>query len=100
MFTKSGPFSALCLRRNASKATRENYGGVIKIHSFFISQHSGLPKFCQFGKRQAPKNPEESSNEILKILGMRPISIKKHEWIFANILPISITKHEMAFWNS
>ena len=52
---------------------------------------------CQFGKRRAPKNPKESSNEISKIMDMKPRSIKKHEWNVANMVPISITKHNMFF---
>ena len=62
---------------------------------------SGLPTICRFLKRRAPRNPEESFDEISKIMEMRPISIKKHEGIFANIGPISITKHKMTllkFW--
>ena len=27
------------------------------------------------------------------------MSIKKHEWHFANMVQVSITKHKMAFWN-
>ena len=58
----------------------------------------GLPKLCQLGKRRAPTNSEESFNEISKIMDMRPMSIKKHECIFANIVPISITKHKMCLF--
>ena len=36
--------------------------------------------FCQFLKRRAPINDDG----IFKIMDMRPISIKKHEWIFAD----------------
>ena len=49
-------------------------------------------------EKRAPKNDEESSNEILKTLDMKSISSRKHERIFANMVPISITKHEMEFW--
>ena len=31
---------------------------------------------------------------------MKPISIKKHEWDFANMVPRSTTKHKMEFGNS
>ena len=33
---------------------------------------------------------------MMKILDMRPISSKKHEWNFANVAPISISKHKMS----
>ena len=50
-------------------------------------------QFCHFVKGWAPKHPEYPSNEIQKISDMRPISVKEHEWLFANIIPIFITKH-------
>ena len=90
-------FSLLFLCRNASRDTRKLW----KHHQqllVFISQQSGLPKFCHFLKRRAPKRPEDLSNKIFKDMDMRPISIKKHEWIFANMIPISITKHKMRFF--
>ena len=43
-------------------------------HIFYIP---GPPKCCQLWKRRAPKTPEELSNQISKIMDMRPISIKK-----------------------
>ena len=49
-------------------------------------------KKCQFWKRRAPRIPEDPFNRIFKILNMRSISIKKHEWTFANMVPISISK--------
>ena len=52
-----------------------------------------------FSKIQAPTNDEGTSNKILKILEMRPISIKKHEWTFVKMVPISTTKHKMTFGN-
>ena len=52
---------------------------------------------CQFWKRRAPENNEDPLNKISKILNMGPISIKNHEWIFANMVPISLSKHKMAF---
>ena len=57
----------------------------------------GLPTFCQFLKRRAPDNHEESSNEISEIMEMMQISTKRHEWIFANVVPISMTEHKMTF---
>ena len=48
----------------------------------------------QIWKRRAPKNDEDRFNEISKIMDMGPISIKKHEWMFANMLPISNTEHK------
>ena len=62
--------------------------------SFKKYVHIWTSKKCQFWKRQAPKNPEDPSNEIFKILNMGPISIKKHEWIFAIMIPISISEHK------
>ena len=58
--------------------------------------------FCQVWKRQALTNDEDPFHEIFKTMDMRPISIKKHEWNFANIVQVSITKHTMSFlkfWN-
>ena len=54
---------------------------------FIISQHSGLPTFGQFWKRRTPTNHEDQSKHFFKIMGMRSISIKKHEWFFGSILP-------------
>ena len=59
----------------------------LHINRFWISKALG------FSKRHAPNNYEESCNKILKSLDMRPISIKKHESNFANMVPISATKH-------
>ena len=47
---------------------------------------SGLQKCCQFWKRRAPRNDEDPSNKISKMMDMRPTSIKTHEWIFVNIV--------------
>ena len=46
---------------------------------------SKLQCCCQFWKRQASNNDEGPLNKISKIMEMRPISIQKHEWIFANV---------------
>ena len=53
--------------------------------------------FCQFWKRRAPTNDEDPCNKISKNMGMRSISIKKHEWILAEIVPIAISTHKMTF---
>ena len=58
---------------------------------------SGLQTECEFWKRWAPKNDEDPSNKISKIMDMRPISIKKHEWKFANMVTRSSTKHKLEF---
>ena len=50
--------------------------------------------FSTKSKRWAPKIDEESSDKILKILDMRSISTRKHEWNFANMEPTSITTHK------
>ena len=49
-------------------------------------------------EKTGTEHNEETSNEMVRILDMKPISIKKHEWTFANMVPISITKHRMIFW--
>ena len=46
---------------------------------FCISQNYGAPKCPKFGKRWALKNDEESFNETLKILDVRPISTRKNK---------------------
>ncbi len=43
-------------------------------------------------------NPEETVNKMLKFIDMRPISIKKHNKIVANMVPISITKTRNGIW--
>ena len=53
--------------------------------------------FCQFWERRALKNDEDPCNKISEIMDMRSISIKKHEWIFVDMVPISISKHKMTF---
>ena len=53
---------------------------------------------CQGWKRRAPINDEDPSNKISKIMDMGPISTRKHEWNFINMVPISITKHKMTFF--
>ena len=53
--------------------------------------------FCQCLKRGAPKNDEDPSDKISKNMDARPISVKKHEWICANIVAISMTEHKITF---
>ena len=48
-------------------------------------------------KRRVPKNDEDLFKQILEILDMGPISTRKHEWNFGNIVPISTRKMT---WNS
>ena len=60
---------------------------MLKTYYFNIS---GLPMFCQIWKRRAPTNDEDLSNKIFRKMDMKPISIKKHECLFANTVPISI----------
>ena len=45
---------------------------------------------------------EESFNEILKVFDMRPISTRKREWNFVNMVPICITKQNwsLGIWES
>ena len=59
--------------------------------------HIWTSKECQIWKRRAPKHDEDPSKNFLEIMDMGPISIKKHEWIFANMVPISITEHKTIF---
>ena len=91
MSTFSFPF--LC--RNASQ-NQENMETSLKQYYFSYLNILDFPTNCQFGKRRAPKHPEESYNEMLRIMNLRSISIKKHEWFFANMVPISTTKHKVA----
>ena len=65
--TKSRPFGVFFSSRNAS------------TNMFFISRHSRNPQKCQFWKRQAPNNDEDSLNKYLNILDMVSISSRKHE---------------------
>ena len=51
---------------------------------------SGLQQNCQFWKTQAPKNDEDPSNKIFKIVNIGRISIKKHEWIFPNMVQLIV----------
>ena len=44
-----------------------------------LKTYFGFPKCCQFPRRRAPKNDQESSQQILNILAMKQISIKEHE---------------------
>ena len=43
----------------------------------------------------APKDDEDSVDKIFKIMDMKPISTKKHEWFFIDMVSISIAKHKM-----
>ena len=90
-------FSHFCLGRNALTNIR-NIDASLKHIIFHISKFEN-PENPTFWKRRAPRNREESFNEILKILGMRSISPRKHEWNSGNMVPISFTKHEMKFGN-
>ena len=74
------------LYKNTSTKTRKYMGAYLK----HICLHIWTTQKCQIWKRQAPKNDEDPSNQIFKILNMGPISIKKHEWIFLSMGPISI----------
>jgi hypothetical protein len=47
------------------------YGDIFKTYYFYISG----PKNCQIWKRRAPKNDEDPSNQIPKIMDVRPISV-------------------------
>ena len=49
-------------------------------------------------KRRGSTNPQESSNEILKILDMKPISIKKHECMFAIMVAVSTQNIKWQVW--
>ena len=62
---------------------------------FFISQHSGSPNVWKLSKRRGPKHDEESFNKILKILDMRSVFARTHEWDFANMVSMSTTKRKM-----
>ena len=48
--------------------------------------------FCQFWIRRAPKNDEDPFNIVSKIMDMRPVSIKKHEWNFADMVQMVALK--------
>ena len=45
-----------------------------------------------------PKHDEDPSNKILKVLDVRSISTRKHEWDFGSMGLISTRKDEMEFW--
>ena len=68
------------------------------IKNIFPYPEFWKPANVNFGKDAGPTNPKESCNEILKILDMGSISIKRHEWLFANRVPKAITKHKLTFW--
>ena len=44
------------------------------------------------------EHDEDPSNIFLKILDMRSISTRKHEWNVGSMGPISTRKHERTFW--
>ena len=70
----------------------------LQIFIDILFLHIWTSKKCQFWKRRAPKNDEDPSNKIFKILNMGPISTWKHEMILWESLRISTWKHEMMFW--
>ena len=59
--------------------------GTFSKYYLYKSQNFGNP-CCQFSKRRAPNNPDDPFNKTLEILDMVPISIKKHEMEFWEIL--------------
>ena len=81
------------LFQHTSKNIRKYMGASFKI---IIFTHMDF-MFCQFGKRRAPQNDEDPSNIISKFMDMRPISIKKHEWIFANMVDQKILAYHRVF---
>ena len=89
VFTKSGPLHRLFITKTLQNI-QENIHEHIWQNIIFTYMHF---YFCQLWERRAPKNPEESSNQLSKIWDLGPISIKKYEWNFANMVPISTTKH-------
>ena len=60
------------------------------IFAYLDFQH-----FVNFGKDGHREIPKNRLMKAPKIIDVRPRSIKKHEWIFANMVPTSITKHKM-----
>ena len=64
---------------------QKNIIKLLKILFKYISTIK-LSNKCQLWKRRAPKNDEDPSNQIFKIMDMGPISIKKNEWIFPNMV--------------
>ena len=71
-----------------------SHGNILDHFYFSYLSILEIQVFVNCGRR-APTIPEESFNEMLKVLDMRSISIKKHEWSLANMLPMSITTHKM-----
>ena len=69
----------------------------LKNQYSYKSQNFGISICCQVSKRWAPKRDEDPFKKTFEILNMGPVSIKKHEWMFPNLVTISISKHEMAF---
>ena len=71
---------------------------ILSILSMHITKFRAY-RFLEISEKTGTEHDEESSKTILNILDMRPTSVKKHEWDFANMLPISSTKHKMTFLN-
>ena len=98
LFTKSGPSDPLFITGTLQKIQVQRPIHLWKILFSYLNILE-IQKIVHSGKGGGRKVPNNRLMEILKILDMRPISSKKHEWYFANIVPISITKHKMAFGN-
>ena len=64
----------------------------LHISTFWIS------KMLESLEKAGPKNDEDPSKHFLKILDMRPISTRKHEWNVGTMGPISTRKNEMECW--
>ena len=71
-------------------------------HPYFLFLHTDF-HFCQFWKRWAPDNDEDPSDKISQITDMKPISIKKDEWLFGNLKGLAshkvFLKNKLTFWN-
>ena len=96
--SKASAAQCTCIRVRVLSRLRQAHGVAI-IVAFVVDAACKNFIFCQFWKRRAQRNDEDPFNKIFKIMDMRPISIKKHEWNFANMVPRSTTKHKMTFFN-
>ena len=63
------------------------YGDILKK---LLCLHIWTSKKSQFGKRQAPRNPEDPSNEITKIMDTKSISIKNMNGFLQHVTNIYI----------
>ena len=88
------PLTPLISHKKHFEKTRKMPKHFSKKHYFHILTHSGYVKKTTFWKGRAPQNDEGSSKKILETLDMRPISVRNHEWNFANMVPISTTKYK------